>query len=178
MKRSKTWALVAALAVMSFGCDNPFAPDEAPPPPGVNVTVNVEQNVNTLPMTPAPSPTPAPGSQDKTIVALTVTESGGNGERSYVEGERFVLTATPRNADGEDPCELFATLSACGAYTEADIRWEPVSGVTNDDSGVVRALGVGGTNYNYDFKALKSGTFTVRAVFRGTIRAEFTGTVK
>lgn len=170
--------IVAALALSACGL---FQPNEPTPAPEVNVNVTQTVIVGTpLPDNPQASPSPAPPTgDDKKIVRITVTESGGDGSRTYAVGERFTLTLTPRNVKGEDPCEVFETLEACGAYADGDASWEGLDGVESDESGIVQALGVWSTNrYNYDFKAVKAGTFKVKGIFQGRLSAEFVGTVR
>lgn len=176
MKKYLLFALVVGLAAC-----NPFQPD--PPPQNINIQ---NTNTNTITIgTPLPNGTasPAPGTGDNVITELKCTESGGDGERTFSVGEKLTLTCTPFNAAHKDPCAGASDLSTCGAYTAKDIAWEGLDGVSQDASGVVQALGSWSNNYNYDFKALKAGTFTVRGKFKGGkaaggLESDFVGTVK
>lgn len=186
MKRARTSVLalmaVVALALASVGCDETVAAP-TPLPNQVEVNVTVTQTIGTpLPNGPGASPTPIPpGAVDKTIVSMTVTEIGGDGQRTFEIGETHALTATPRNRDGVDPCIGFPTLTACGAYTEQDIRWFAGTGVVTDctsTTGIVCDLGPSDTNYNRRFRALRAGSFTYSAQFRDQSPVSFTGTVQ
>lgn len=167
---------IVLLALSTQGCDEPL-------PTATTITINTNNTINGTPLpnaTPSPSPV-APGAADKVIVGLTVTEIGGDGQRTFPVGESASLTATPRNRDGLDPCVGFPSLSACGAYTEADIRWFAGTGVVTDctsATGVVCDLGPSGTNYNRRFRALRVGSFTYSAQFRDLSPVSFTGTVQ
>lgn len=180
MKTAKLFA-VCALVAFAAAC-NPFAPEL---PPQVIVNNNSTLTNNNIIGTPLPtgSPSPAaPGAGDKVITSLKCTESGGDGERQFSVGEKLTLTCTPFNAAGKDPCTGI-DLATCGAYTAADIAWEALEGVSQDASGVVQALNSWSNGYNYDFKALKAGTFKVRGKFKGGkaaggLESEFVGQVK
>lgn len=173
-----TLALIAA-ALFSLSCNEPVAPT---PLPQGNVNVTVVQSVNLGTPLPNASPSPLPpGAVDKVIVGLTVTEIGGDGQRTFAVGENAALTATPRNRDGQDPCSGFPTLTACGAYTEQDIRWFAGAGVVTEctsTTGIVCDLGPSDTNYNRRFRTLRAGSFTYSAQFRDQSPVSFTGTVQ
>lgn len=167
--------LAASLALPIVGCDEP-----APTAPN-QVIVTQTQVVNLGQPLPNATPSPTPGSADKTIVSMTVTEIGGDGQKLFAVGERFALTGTPRNADGDDPCTGFPSLSACGAYTESDIQWYAGAGVTTDcasATAIVCDLGAGATNYNRNFRALRAGSFVVNAQFKSVAPSSFAGTVQ
>ena len=170
--------LALGLLLLTISCDE--APPTAPTPQG-NVNVTVTQTVNLG--TPLPNGTPAPttpGATDKVITGLTVTEIGGDGARTFAVNETALITATPRNKDGVDPCIGFPTLSACGAYTEQDILWFPGTGIVTDctsTTGIVCDLGTSETNYNRKFRTLRAGTFTYQAQFKTLSPVAFTGTV-
>lgn len=169
---SKPALLLALVFVPGCRREPPTAPNQ------VNVVVN--QTVTLGTPLPNASPSPVAGAADKVIVGMTVTEIGGDGLRQFAVGESAVLTATPRNASGEDPCVGFPTLAACGAYTESDIRWFAGAGFGAECSGVAVAcdLGTSGTNYNRRLRTLRPGTFTVQAQFRGLPPVSFTGQVQ
>lgn len=132
---------------------------------------------------PVPSASPSPGGVQGAgpIVSIKVTFSDGSpgaGDKTLVVGEQGVITASPLNAAGIDPCKGIPN-SQCTLYGQADIEWKPGDGVSvTDCSSVVQAKDAGEEAYNLDLKACNAGSFEVFAVFRGGLAGVPNGSLK
>jgi hypothetical protein len=176
VSKLKAFLALAGLSVLALAC----------------VTKNENTNNNypsqvteVRPPSPAPSPSASPAPAGGSVVPgsgpvvrlkITFFTENGNGDKTLKVGDKGTITATPFDANGIDPCR---DIQNCSAYGQGDIVWLGGPGVASDCTAgaIVSDTPVAEEKFNRDLKACAPGTYTINAVFKGSIPGALTGTV-